>query len=459
MVLPPEASRAVFISVIGEAAAVEELAAVIALRLGAEDDPLALRRASPASFLLVLPDGAAVARRVRSLSPQLKSGRRPVWVRLGPTASCNSYVEATPSARASTPAVGTEEPHLNSRGNRDVPLIEAFESTSTPKVGAATSTAHRIRLNEEVSRPIGKQGLGDELTPSMKDPGADLKTEFVQPSPTNAAPPGLMEGAGPGPDEAQGPIADNFVMGHGEATEGNPLILPASPCLPPHPTSGLATEENPPRSPVALGSPWTSPPPEFRSLGSPPGLGKHSTNPLQVYSRRRSRPCGAALPESSTLAPMIELEAEVSPKSPCIPAGDVAAPAPSPAATPLNHDTFISKLSRRTASLLLVPTISKRHAKALPPGETPRRSRRLVGAVAEFQQVDWKRRSKKKVMRSLEIISEQNGVCQQAEEEYCKLFENPLPDIHLIGLAALFNWSIPEFCEDDDQVGEDVVAT
>ena len=67
MVLPPEASRAVFISVIGEAAAAEELAAVIALRLGAEDDPLALRRASPASFLLVLPDGAAVARRVRSL--------------------------------------------------------------------------------------------------------------------------------------------------------------------------------------------------------------------------------------------------------------------------------------------------------------------------------------------------------------------------------------------------------
>ncbi|CAD6257400.1 unnamed protein product [Miscanthus lutarioriparius] len=265
-----------------------------------------------------------------------------------------------------------------------------------------------------------------------------------------------MEGAGPGPDEAQGPIADNFVMGHGEATEGNPLILPASPCLPPHPTSGLATEENPPRSPAVLGSPWTSPPPEFRSLSSPPGLGKRSANPLQVYSRRRSRPRGAALPESSTLAPTIELEAEVSAKSPCIPAGDVAAPAPSPAATPLNHDTFISNLSRRTAGLLPVPTISKRRAKALPPGETPRRSRRLAGAVAEFQPVDWARRSKMKVMRSLEIISEQNGVCQQAEEEYCKLFENPLPDVHLIGLAALFNWSIPEFCEDDDQVGEDL---
>jgi hypothetical protein len=69
MVFPPEASKAVFISIIGEAAAVEELAAVIALKLGAEDDPLALRLASLASFLLVLPDGAAVARRVRSLPP------------------------------------------------------------------------------------------------------------------------------------------------------------------------------------------------------------------------------------------------------------------------------------------------------------------------------------------------------------------------------------------------------
>jgi hypothetical protein len=63
-----------------------------------------------------------------------------------------------------------------------------------------------------------------------------------------------------------------------------------------------------------------------------------------------------------------------------------------------------------------------------------------------------------KVMRSLEIISEQNGVSQHAEEEYSKLFKNPLSDTQLIGLAALFNWSIPEFSEGGDQAGEDVLA-
>jgi hypothetical protein len=78
--------------------------------------------------------------------------------------------------------------------------------------------------------------------------------------------------------------------------------------------------------------------------------------------------------------------------------------------------------------------------------------------VPELQPADWARRSKKKAMRSLDIISEKNGVSQQAEEEYSKLFENPLSDIHMISLAALFNWSIPEICEDGDQVREDVVV-
>jgi hypothetical protein len=126
--------------------------------------------------------------------------------------------------------------------------------------------------------------------------------------------------------------------------------------------------------------------------------------------------------------------------------------------TPSNHDAFISKLSRQTAGLLPVPAINKRRTKTLPPGEIPRRSRRLAGAGPELWMTDMVGRSKKKVMRSLEIIIEQEGVNQQAEEEYSKVFKNSLSDIQLIGLAALFNWSIPEFCEDGVQGGEDVVV-
>jgi hypothetical protein len=122
---------------------------------------------------------------------------------------------------------------------------------------------------------------------------------------------------------------------------------------------------------------------------SAPGLGKRSAKLLRVYSRRRFRPRGDAQPEGTTTVPIAELEPEVIPKSPFILAGDVAASAPSPAVTPSNHEAFINKLSRRTAGLLSVPTISKHHTKTLPPSETPRRSRRLAGAVPELQPADW----------------------------------------------------------------------
>lgn len=86
--------------------------------------------------------------------------------------------------------------------------------------------------------------------------------------------------------------------------------------------------------------------------------------------------------------------------------GGMASLAPSLAVMPLNHDTFISKLSHQTVGLLPVSTIRKWCTKTLQPSETPWCSRRLAGAVAEFQPADQARRSKKKVMRSLEIIGE-----------------------------------------------------
>jgi hypothetical protein len=46
-------------------------------------------------------------------------------------------------------------------------------------------------------------------------------------------------------------------------------------------------------------------------------------------------------------------------------------------------------------------------------------------------------------MRSLKIIGEQEGIDQQAQEEYVKLFEEPLSDSHVQALAALFKWNIP----------------
>jgi hypothetical protein len=114
-------------------------------------------------------------------------------------------------------------------------------------------------------------------------------------------------------------------------------------------------------------------------------------------------------------------------------------PAPQPLSS---RDGFINKITAHTAAILPIK-IQHRRAKALQQRQTPRRSRRIAGAAVEFKPGDLERRSKKKVMRSLKIIGEQEGIDQQAQEEYVKLFEEPLSDSHVQALAALFKWNIP----------------
>jgi hypothetical protein len=58
-------------------------------------------------------------------------------------------------------------------------------------------------------------------------------------------------------------------------------------------------------------------------------------------------------------------------------------------------------------------------------------------------------RSAKKVMRSLGIIGKNQGIDQQAQEEYAKLFSKPLSSTHLAALAALFGWKTLQTGEAD----------
>lgn len=59
-------------------------------------------------------------------------------------------------------------------------------------------------------------------------------------------------------------------------------------------------------------------------------------------------------------------------------------------------------------------------------------------------------RNKKRVMRALDILGENEGISQQALEEYSKMFtqSSSLVNSHAQALAALFGWAIPE--EEDD---------
>jgi hypothetical protein len=68
-----------------------------------------------------------------------------------------------------------------------------------------------------------------------------------------------------------------------------------------------------------------------------------------------------------------------------------------PAAQPLSdREDFINKITAYTAAILPIK-IQHHKAKSLQQGQTPRRSRHIAGAAAEFKTGDLER-SKKKVM-------------------------------------------------------------
>jgi hypothetical protein len=75
----------------------------------------------------------------------------------------------------------------------------------------------------------------------------------------------------------------------------------------------------------------------------------------------------------------------------------------------LSREAFISRIAQQTVSILAAPATVKRCTKTLSAGQTPRRSRCLAGVKAEFNMSELERRSKKKAMRALGIITEQES--------------------------------------------------
>jgi len=105
---------------------------------------------------------------------------------------------------------------------------------------------------------------------------------------------------------------------------------------------------------------------------------------------------------------------------------------------------FINKLARRAVGLLPVPRTNKRKGRSRPPGEASRQSRQLAGKQVEFGPEDLERRLKKKAIQAVDILTEQEGIDQQALDDYVRLFGQALSDSHIRALTALFNWSLPD---------------
>jgi hypothetical protein len=128
----------------------------------------------------------------------------------------------------------------------------------------------------------------------------------------------------------------------------------------------------------------------------------------------------------------------------------VAVPQATPLAiehAPSTQESSIAKLAQQMACILVVPASIKRYSKTRPAGDTPRHSRRITGAKVELSSTDLERRSRKNTMKALGVINEHEGIFEQANEDYNKIFGKPLSDVDLEALAGLFNWSIPEFLE------------
>jgi hypothetical protein len=99
-----------------------------------------------------------------------------------------------------------------------------------------------------------------------------------------------------------------------------------------------------------------------------------------------------------------------------------------------------------------VPSFKKSGNMASPTGFMPCHSHRVAKAGVEFLMGDMPRRSIKKAMRSLRVIGENDGIDQQAQGEYARLFSKPLSATHLAALTVLFGWKSLEE-QNVDRVG------
>jgi hypothetical protein len=108
------------------------------------------------------------------------------------------------------------------------------------------------------------------------------------------------------------------------------------------------------------------------------------------------------------------------------------------------REDFLKKITRQSSRLLTVPSCDL----GLPPPATkfsaPRTSRRVAGVGVEFNMQDLGSKATKNVMRSLHIISDNEGISQEALHEYVSLFKQPLSPCHVEALSALFGWSTPD---------------
>jgi hypothetical protein len=164
--------------------------------------------------------------------------------------------------------------------------------------------------------------------------------------------------------------------------------------------------------------------PQFEHLRTPPTV---APTTLKVYTRRRHQAATPPTPPVMTRDPT-----QASP-----PHGGQRQEG---GVLTSSREGFLVSITSSVSALLPVPPVNAKGCNATALISTPRRSRRIAGTGVEFQPADMTARSKKKAMKVLKVIPENGSIDHQAEEDYKKLFSEPLSDTHMQALAALFGW-------------------
>ncbi|KAJ1273872.1 hypothetical protein BS78_05G018200 [Paspalum vaginatum] len=161
-----------------------------------------------------------------------------------------------------------------------------------------------------------------------------------------------------------------------------------------------------------------------------------------------STPCARPMKDPSLAPPAVDyrpIGGDVFPhvysRRPRRPAQFSTRGAASPRRSSPRQSCFLKKLRKKTSAILSTPPA---RAPSRLPAAPPRRSRRIAGLGPDRSFLKDSTRIRRQVVRSLDIIDDNDGLDQQALDAYAQLFTHQLSESHVQALAALFGWAPPE---------------
>ena len=117
----------------------------------------------------------------------------------------------------------------------------------------------------------------------------------------------------------------------------------------------------------------------------------------------------------------------------------------------------MAKLSKKTTKILPTPHACRGRTRARTPSAPLHCSRRIAGADPELPATVAPTRARKKVMRVLNIIGENEGIDEETLKEYGELFtrSSTLVPSHVQAMDALFGWVTPDEDMGAAEVGDE----